>query len=95
MRVSFVRIDGPVFYVRAEGPGAGESHRECWPTTVAHALDGELVHMRFAWDRTNRVLYVDDRWPALAKRSRPECEEAAVELARRVLREAAERASSG
>jgi hypothetical protein len=95
VRVSFVRIDGPVFCVRVDEPGAGESLRECWPTTVSHPFDGELLQMRFAWDRTHRVLYVDDRWPLLAKRPRPECEETAVRLARRVLREAAERASSG
>ncbi len=95
MRVSFVRIEGPVFCVRVRAADGSETLHECWPTTVTHPLDGAQVQMQFAWDRENRVLYVDDRWPALGKFPRGACEETAARIARRVLREAAERASSG
>jgi hypothetical protein len=95
VRISFVLMNAPVFCVRVREPEGGERTHECWPTTVTHTLDGASVHMRFAWDRYNHVLYVDDRWPALKSMPRAACEETASRLARQVLREATERASEG
>ena len=95
MRVSFVHMAGEVFRVRVMEPDGREGVHECWPTVVMHALDGEQVPLRFAWDRYHRVLYVDARWPALGRLSRHACEETAARLSKKVMREAAERASRG
>jgi hypothetical protein len=93
LRVRFVQMAGEVFHVRVKEVDGSDRVHECWPTVVMHALDGAQVPLRFAWDRYHRVLYVDERWPALGRLPRGACEETAARLARRVMREAAERAS--
>ncbi|HJL04496.1 MAG TPA: hypothetical protein RMH85_12220 [Polyangiaceae bacterium LLY-WYZ-15_(1-7)] len=87
MRVVFQELPEPCV-VEVDG-----EPREIWPVLVEHALGGQAVPFRFAWDRHHRLLRVDARWEARARLGDREAAALAGRLAREVLKRAAERAS--
>lgn len=88
MRVRFSPIEEPA-YVLVDG-----EMREIWPTTVEVMVRQRPTVLRFAWDRHERVLYVDERWEGRSLLGDPEAAQAAAEIAREALLRAAEAASS-
>jgi hypothetical protein len=65
VRVVFRRIEEPCV-ATVEGDRGVERH-EIWPVIVDVVVRGERVPLRFAWNRFERVLWVDERWPGRAQ----------------------------
>jgi hypothetical protein len=91
VRVVFRRIEDPCV-ATVDGERGVERH-ELWPVIVDVVVRGERVPLRFAWNRFERVLWVDERWPGRALLGDAEARAVAAKLARETLRTAAERAS--
>ncbi len=87
MRVRFSPIEEPA-YVLVDG-----EMREIWPTFVEVMVHERPTLLRFAWDRHERVLYVDERWEGRTLLGDAEAAQAAAGVAREALMKAAEAAS--
>lgn len=87
MRVVFQQLTSPCV-VSVEG-----ELRELWPIVVDVSIGGRRVPVRFAWDRHNRVLRVDERWEGRALLGDARAIEQVSQLAREALSQAASHAS--